>query len=1569
MRFDFQLNASPKTVSSMDEFSRRKWSHLFSSRKRSAETVQTQHRGRALVLESLESRELLAADFAAHHNYNEPGDVDRNFRITPRDALMVIHDLNKFGSRTLDSDYDRSNGAPLMDVDGDGQLNPRDALSIIHQLNSGEGAGEVVEISYDIVDMDGNSLDPNPDDNIQEYQVPLGTEFRIQYRAQDIQSLPAGLFNVVTDIVYRNADDADVEKIEYQWGDHVGLEIGSLANGGTFTLQFNGEQTAPISIPLDGNNRLDRDALAASIKDAVVALSFVDDANDVRVTSNRLKDAADSATRNFDVEFVNGLARQNFPNKQLVDNSLTGSDGNQPVLLFLQANDGGSAVPSDPSEHVEVFLVGADFEDLGNIDNVEYSSGQSGLLQNPSPGTYVLDEFGGLAQQFSLNEPGARYIIAEARFRAAVAGQVLISGAYPSGDGTLLLYDPTTQVPAEQVLFPLNIPLTVVENVLAVDDVYPGAGQSAINEDSATINLDVTANDILSVGSSLSVTNVSSVANATVSIGADNQSVDFTPGADRFGEFTFSYTIENDLGDSSTATVTVNVSPVNDAPTVKDLNYQIVEDSVDPLVITPSEVFDPGPFETTQQVSFVSASPIAGQTNGTVVLNGGNVEYIPAAGFNGDAFFTVIGQDSAGASTSPTTITVAVSEVNDAPIPFEGTLETNEDTALIVSGEVAGIDIIALSAPGPANESTQTLTLTDLGTPSNGVLENTNGVVTYTPNENYFGTDSFTYEITDNGFPELSATGTITVNVAPINDAPTAVDDTGAANFVVLGFAGQATPLDVLRNDSAGPLESSIDTIRVVEVGTPSIGGTVSIAADGLTVNYQPPVGLTTFPATETFTYTIEDSEGLQDTATAEVTIIPPQLPFAQSDSPAAIDEDTTDGTAIDVLANDLVNEGATAELISFTQPANGTVTLDNNNTPNDFSDDRLVYVPNANVFQPDTFTYVLNDTEEGSQPSTGTVTVTFNEQNDAPTSVNRSFTDLTEDTPRTFTAATLLDGMSAGPLEDGVQTLTITNVSIASSTEGSVEIVDGDVVFTPGPDFNGSTQFLLTVSDDGTTSGVADPLSSVSTISLQIAAVNDDPVGGPDNVATAEDTALPISGAALLANDRPGPDTATDELAEQQVSIVAPSGALTSSAGGTVTYDGTDFSYTPAADFNGSDSFTYEISDGVGGTGSAVVTVQVTEVNDAPTATPINRDVFAGLNATLDISSEVGDLSAGPANESDQTVRLVGVRASANTQGTVSLNADGSINYTPPADDSITSDSFIYVVEDNGTTDGEADPLRSESIVNISVLPFQVSSISGQVWVDDNTNGMLDEDELLLGGIQIVLSGTVEGESAPMEPIEKLTLADGSYHFGELGPGTYTVTVMGGAMLIDGDDYAGDEGDLDTLDNQFTIAVAIPGGIQADAYNFSYKGVNANTAARLEQLASSFYSQFPEVRQQGFYAAIDSSGKPSWSIKKDGFEDVMFGEIVLDVNGNLLLTRVDSTETAYTASVPRNKALAVRDDDGSLFVRVLAEQADLNWTEVDPSNPGSTFQGGEHYLASVQAVFAQENWGDDDEE
>ncbi len=607
--------------------------------------------------------------------------------------------------------------------------------------------------------------------------------------------------------------------------------------------------------------------------------------------------------------------------------------------------------------------------------------------------------------------------------------------------------------------------------------------------------------------------------------------------------------------------------------------------------------------------------------------------------------------------------------------------------------------------------------------------------------------------------------------------------------------------------------------------------GTISIKSDGSAVVYRTAASSVAFNTVQTFTYTIRDASGLTSTATAEVFIVPPVLPFA-ADAAASVAERIVASDAsvtIDVLDSVFANAGANAVLVSFTQPpaSQGTVTLNDNGTPSK-ADDKLVFTPALNFNGNAVFTYTADDTSPSGAETTGDVTVTVVAVNTPPTAVDKT-ESATEDTPLTIAASKLLAGATKGVNEDN-QVLTVDQVSVVTAGAGTavVDAATGNVVYTPASNFNGQALLRYTLKDNGTTNGQADPKTASATITITVAAVNDTPVPGTQSLKTvAENQTLTIPFNTLTTNDSPGPAN------ESSQSLTITAASLAAGSVGTVQIQGSNILYTPPQFFNsvagGNVTINYTLQDNGTPAASATGTfaVRVTEVNQAPAPVNATRSGFASLPLTVNLASELAAASRGAANESQQTLRVTRAFANPSTAGTVSLNADGTIRYVAPSGFS-GNDTFSYEVTDNGTTNGAADAKTAIATVTISILPFQPSVISGTVFLDSDNNGVIGSSELKVGGVEVVLTGR------PLEA--RLTWSNSSvdvgqwfYSFKTLPPGTYTVTYVKPLSITDA-----------AAADVVTRSIVAPGGANI-VQNFAGIGITPAYSSIVDHLLNSY--------------------------------------------------------------------------------------------------------------------------------
>ena len=327
------------------------------------------------------------------------------------------------------------------------------------------------------------------------------------------------------------------------------------------------------------------------------------------------------------------------------------------------------------------------------------------------------------------------------------------------------------------------------------------------------------------------------------------------------------------------------------------------------------------------------------------------------------------------------------------------------------------------------------------------------------------------------------------------------------------------------------------------------------------------------------------------------------------------------------------------------------------------------------------TVTVTPNDGVVDGSPATASATVV----NTPPTATPQSTSTL-EDTP--------LDGTLAGADDDN-DTLTF---ALAGTPTGGTATVqsDGSFTFTPDADFNGAASFQFTVSDGAATSEPA-------TVAIDVQPVNDAPVAADQSLSTDEDTATPIT---LGAADVDG-----DSLS---YAIVA------GPSHGTLSGTAPNLTYTPAADYNGSDSFTFQVNDGTVNSNIATVSIAVAPVNDPPTAsvtlTPADPQTNDVLTATATAADVDGD---------SVTFSYVWKRNGVTISGQTGNTLDLSVAENGDNGDTIA----VEVTPNDGTTDGDVVSASTTVANSVPTVSDSGSVAENEGGTASNTGTFADAD------------------------------------------------------------------------------------------------------------------------------------------------------------------------------------------------------------------------------------------------
>jgi autotransporter-associated beta strand protein len=386
---------------------------------------------------------------------------------------------------------------------------------------------------------------------------------------------------------------------------------------------------------------------------------------------------------------------------------------------------------------------------------------------------------------------------------------------------------------------------TVSITVNAANDAPVAIGQNTGTSEDAALPITLTGADV--ENSTLAYAIVTPPANGTLRGTVPN--LTYTPAANYNGPDSFTFLVNDGTVDSSIATVSITVTAVNDAPVATAQNVTTDEDTASPVTLTGTDVEN-------STLSYTIATPPA---NGTLSGTAPSLTYTPSANHSGTDSFTFIVNDGA-ADSAPSTVSITITPVNDAPVALAQSVATDEDTALPVT--LTGSDV-----------ENATLNYTIVAAPANGSLSGTVPNITYTPASNFNGSDSFTFKVNDGNVDSPAAT--VSITVTSINDAPAAITQS------VTTDEDTAKPVTLSGTDA----ENSALTYTIV--APPAKGALTGTAPD---LTYTPAANQN---GADSFTFKVNDGTVDSAVATVSITIT------AVNDAPAfAINPFTTAGAS-----------------------------------------------------------------------------------------------------------------------------------------------------------------------------------------------------------------------------------------------------------------------------------------------------------------------------------------------------------------------------------------------------------------------------------------------------------------------------------------------------------------------------------------------------------------------------------------------------------------------------------------------------------------------------------------------
>ncbi len=743
----------------------------------------------------------------------------------------------------------------------------------------------------------------------------------------------------------------------------------------------------------------------------------------------------------------------------------------------------------------------------------------------------------------------------------------------------------------------------------------------------------------------------------------------------------------------------------NDAPLAPDYFVTLDGDHSGELFVADIMEFVTDPEgDAVEFVRFLSGTHIDGHYPSAT-----SVTLDPDEGFEGvgELYYEV--RDSHG-NVSQGTIFVTVEEVNNAPLAVQDDLpDVLEDTvAVFTADQLLGND---QDADGDA----LTLVAVDsLLTIAGGTVEmNEDGDIVFTPEANFSGPGFFYYWVEDSHGEQARGIAHITIN--PVNDLPEISEAVDVQNIL----SDESAVYDVAALAATG-IDIETDVLSLSSVDS-AVNGTVEIV-DGQVV-FTPDEG---FDGVAEFQYTLMDDEGATVSQTVNILVEAANIaPVIAADIAFEFDEDgallITD-EELQALVSDVDGDALSISI----EAADETLTV---------SQLDGVWVVSAPVDFNGDGGLVLTVTD-GEQTVTANVPVTVTPVNDGPVAGD-DYVGVDEDGSLVLMPSDLLGN------DTDVDGDALSIAAVTPNENGSIEMVDGALVYTPDANFNGAASFAYTLSDgNGGT--------SVGVVHVDVRAVNDAPVAVDDMFTMQEDGVLTVATSDLLANDT---DVDGDAVTLESVS---------DAVGGTVALVDGAVVFTPNANFNGDAGFSYTIVDETGASSQASVLVGVEAVNDGPVG--VAETFTMSEDGVLELT--VADLLQNDSDVDGDVLEITSVTALSG--GAVEL-VDGVVTFTPDANyngaasfsyeladgqggaDTITNTVDIDAVNDAPVA--QADALEMGLDEPLTIQPAQLlandSDIDGDaleiIAVTDAVGGVV---ELVDGAIVFTADGSSEAAS-----------------------------------------------------------------------------------------------------------------------------------------------------------------------------------------------------------------------------
>ncbi|KMT66465.1 tandem-95 repeat protein [Catenovulum maritimum] len=743
----------------------------------------------------------------------------------------------------------------------------------------------------------------------------------------------------------------------------------------------------------------------------------------------------------------------------------------------------------------------------------------------------------------------------------------------------------------------------------------------------------------------------------------------------------FSYTLVDQLGLESQGLINFIVSNVNDAPIT--LNDLITLDT-DSIFISYADLFSN---DLDLENSPLTIASFSAPLNGSLTPTTGGFNYQTNTGFVGIDTFTYSAKDADGALSNTSQVFLKVGSTDNTLLAVDDNFTLNEDS--FIQANLIANDLF---------ESDIAIEINFIQAVSHGVLIlGDNGSITYTPNANFTGSDSFVYQIEQGG---QTAQALVKLSVNNINDAPQTIADVytvDSGNILVVN-----SMLGVLANDT--DLESTSLTAQLGSK-TPS-SGSLDFSQDG-SFTYQ---ASSDFVGTIVFSYLAQDQDGAETEQDVMINVLAANKVPVANNSTQTIDEDFVLTAPFTALASDPESSPLTFKI--SVQPTNGSVEI---------TDSAIIYTPNANFNGQDSYSFIANDGKDDSNEAK--ITILVNSVNDSPVKVS--------DVPLEVSEGAILNIPDLTQIINDPDQDTLVFSHIQNDiTLGTVELIDNQVNYTPPSSLSVDTVDSFTIAANDNLGGLVS-----FTFNVNVKAVNDKPQIQDAEFNITEDTSLVITLDDISSDE----ETSSSELIYKVESVSSghPIDEITLISGNTLTY-------TPKLNDTQGDILNLSVNDGEF-TVTANITININPVNDAPVTQDASFNIIATDQVKIDLSEYVTDV------DSDSfSFQIVDNGRTEGEIGTASLSGN-ILTYNASAITDNQTDSIVFIALD----DNQLPSNQSSLVINVApeTLPRLISSSS--LALENASKVILDGDFAYVASNQFISVYNISDKTAPQHIID----------------------------------------------------------------------------------------------------------------------------------------------------------------------------------------------------------------------